>query len=340
MCYSLFFFCAHLFKPFHQAKTPWFWFHLWGRVWKRGCWSLLFLLTLFFTAAVFCAGSEYHILINLPALRLYLYEGQELVADFPITVGHRDTPTPTGHFHIVTKLKNPIWWPPDGGAPIYPGDENPLGTRWLGLNRMGYGIHGNNNPGLIGQTISRGCIRMYNEDVEVLFSLVQRGASVEIVYKMVELVEGPRGAVGFYHNRDIYQWGLDLFTAIEDLLVKEDLLHKIYLPALTEMVLHQEGFQQLPLVVEIVVGGIEEEVTGFRWGEEIWIPTWVLEEDMVKHLEKKKILHELERVPFVEVLSLVDAPYVFFFEEELETLYVEKSSSSYAVIMQYNDFKK
>ena len=61
-----------------------------------------------------------------------------------------------------------------------PGKCNPLGTRWLGLSRKGYGIHGTNRPNSIGRNASHGCIRMRNREVEELFKMVAVGEKVEL----------------------------------------------------------------------------------------------------------------------------------------------------------------
>lgn len=75
------------------------------------------------------------------------------------------TPTPTGEYTIINKQPNP------GG---------PYGTMWMGLSRPHYGIHGTNNPSSIGKNVSKGCIRMYNKDVNELASLVPIGTNVWI----------------------------------------------------------------------------------------------------------------------------------------------------------------
>jgi lipoprotein-anchoring transpeptidase ErfK/SrfK len=64
---------------------------------------------------------------------------------------------------------------------VPPGKWNPLGTRWLGLSRKGYGIHGTNAPKSIGKAASHGCIRLRNSDIEELFDLVSVGDAVELV---------------------------------------------------------------------------------------------------------------------------------------------------------------
>ena len=75
-------------------------------------------------------------------------------------------------------VSNPAWYGP--GKVIAPGRSNPLGTRWLGLNRKSYGIHGTNEPRSIGRNASHGCVRMRNRDVEDLFARVAVGDVVEL----------------------------------------------------------------------------------------------------------------------------------------------------------------
>lgn len=89
--------------------------------------------------------------------------------------------TPTGQFKIVTKIVNPPWYPPEGKV-IQPGDpRNVLGSRWLGISKPSYGIHGTIDPGSIGRSITEGCVRMKNADVEELYSIVPEGTEVVIV---------------------------------------------------------------------------------------------------------------------------------------------------------------
>jgi len=54
-----------------------------------------------------------------------------------------------------------------------------LGTRRLYLGD-GYGIHGTNDPASIGQSVSHGCVRMRNEEIERLFDMVELGTPVFI----------------------------------------------------------------------------------------------------------------------------------------------------------------
>jgi lipoprotein-anchoring transpeptidase ErfK/SrfK len=76
------------------------------------------------------------------------------------------------------RLKDPTWYGPR--QVVAPGARNPLGTRWIGLSKQGYGIHGTNQPGSIGRAASHGCIRMRKADVEELFEMVSVGDIVEL----------------------------------------------------------------------------------------------------------------------------------------------------------------
>ena len=55
-----------------------------------------------------------------------------------------------------------------------------LGTRWMGFDITGYGIHGTTEPDKIGQQVTAGCVRMRNEEVEELYTLIPVGTEVTI----------------------------------------------------------------------------------------------------------------------------------------------------------------
>lgn len=87
--------------------------------------------------------------------------------------------TPVGTFEIQNKLTDPTWYK-DGKAYPHDDPENILGTRWMGFDLASYGIHGTTKPETIGTQASSGCVRMLNEEVEELFSIVPRGTKVTI----------------------------------------------------------------------------------------------------------------------------------------------------------------
>lgn len=109
-------------------------------------------------------------------LRLFLEDTP--IKTYRVATG-KDGSTPTGEFTITDKLVDPTWY--KSGAIIEPGSpDNHLGTRWLGFDQPGYGIHGTTEPHLIGQQVSHGCVRMRNEDVEELYEILPSGAKVAI----------------------------------------------------------------------------------------------------------------------------------------------------------------
>jgi lipoprotein-anchoring transpeptidase ErfK/SrfK len=118
------------------------------------------------------------VLVSIPDRRLAVIEGGNVIATFPIAVGAAWSPSPTGEFRIVSRVANP--WYYHGGNVVPSGKDNPVGTRWLGLSRPRYGIHGTNAPLSIGHAASHGCIRLRNRDIEQLFTMLQVGDSAEI----------------------------------------------------------------------------------------------------------------------------------------------------------------
>jgi hypothetical protein len=131
------------------------------------------------------------VVIRRGSKRLTLFRGSgpgpmRAVASFPIATGMAAYPTPLGSFRIVTKQRNPWWYPPPtgwaaGAKPIPPGPGNPLGTRWMGLNVGAVGIHGTPDAASIGYSASHGCIRMRIPNAEWLFERVRIGTPVFIV---------------------------------------------------------------------------------------------------------------------------------------------------------------
>ena len=126
------------------------------------------------------------IVISRGGNSLRLYDSTQLVRSFGVATGRAEYPTPAGIWHIVDMERNPWWRPPDspwarGLKPIPPGPGNPLGTRWMGLDAAGVGIHGTPDDASIGYSASHGCIRMHVPDAEWLFDHVGYGTAVVIL---------------------------------------------------------------------------------------------------------------------------------------------------------------
>lgn len=146
------------------------------------------------------------IVVNLPEHRMYYFpkpkkDEPARVLTFPVSVGKMDWQTPIGVTKVVTKQKDPPWYPPESvrkehaarGEPlpvmVPPGPENPLGAHALRLNIPGgsYLIHGTNNPDAVGMAVTHGCLRMYPEDVARLFDLVPVGTKVNLINEPLKM---------------------------------------------------------------------------------------------------------------------------------------------------------
>ncbi|MEA5519161.1 L,D-transpeptidase [Limnoraphis robusta] len=125
--------------------------------------------------------SELHLVIKLSDRRVYVYRQQQLLTSYPIAVGREGWETPTGQYQVIQKIQEPAWQHPFTGEIVPPGPENPLGMRWIGFWTDGtnyIGFHGTPNEDTVGQAASHGCIRMLNQDVQLLFDKVTIGTPV------------------------------------------------------------------------------------------------------------------------------------------------------------------
>ncbi|MBU6379065.1 MAG: L,D-transpeptidase family protein [Gammaproteobacteria bacterium] len=153
-------------------------------------------------------GEREGIVVNLPEHRMYFFPeplsgDPAKVLTFPVSVGKMDWRTPIGVTKVVAKQKNPSWYPPESvrlehearGDPlpkvVGPGPDNPLGAHALRLAIPGgsYLIHGTNNPDAVGMAVTHGCLRMYPEDVAVLFDAVKVGTRVTLINEPLKMTK-------------------------------------------------------------------------------------------------------------------------------------------------------
>ena len=154
-------------------------------------------------------------LINVAELRGYrFFPEKNEVYTFPIGIGVLDYKTPFGRFRVQMKAENPGWRIPKGLQWKYeksympPGEDNPLGTHWLGLSH--YGLHGTHAPMGVGRLVSYGCIRHYPEDIVELFKITPVGTPVEIIYEPVK--------IGLLQGRIFVEVHEDIYHKIPDML--------------------------------------------------------------------------------------------------------------------------
>lgn len=121
----------------------------------------------------------FSIIVDKSQNTLILKSDEEIIKTYTVSTGEHNS-TPSGTFKIITKLKNPTWY--KAGAVVPPSSpDNILGSRWLGFDFKGYGIHGTTSPQDLGKSVTQGCIRMANSDVEELYTIVPLGTEVTIV---------------------------------------------------------------------------------------------------------------------------------------------------------------
>jgi L,D-transpeptidase ErfK/SrfK len=138
------------------------------------------------------------VVVNVPEMRLYHFLPAKpgiapSVATYPISIGRQDWSTPHGVTRVVSKVKDPSWTPPESirrehaaegdflPKVVAPGPQNPLGQYALRLGLTGYLIHGTDKPYGIGMRVTHGCMRLYPEDIEMVYHTVPVGTPVRLV---------------------------------------------------------------------------------------------------------------------------------------------------------------
>jgi lipoprotein-anchoring transpeptidase ErfK/SrfK len=139
-----------------------------------------------------------HLIVSFGDRRLYLVTRPGEAISYPIAIP-RDEDRWEGETAVSNKRVNPSWtptptmmaenprlprWVP-GGHPM-----NPLGVRALYLGSSAYRIHGTDAPWTIGTAVSKGCIRMYNQDVLDLYPRVAIGAKVTVTWQQFNAAPG------------------------------------------------------------------------------------------------------------------------------------------------------
>ncbi len=139
-------------------------------------------------------GPRRGLVINLAELRIYYYPPQRhVVISFPVGIGREGWDTPLGPSWIAGKMRNPTWIVPESirndrakeginlPLKVPPGPDNPLGGYAMRLKQATYLIHGTNDSQGVGRRSSAGCIRLFPEDIESLFSEVPTKEKVTII---------------------------------------------------------------------------------------------------------------------------------------------------------------
>jgi len=206
------------------------------------------------------------IVVNIPEMRLYYFHGGgkhgegALVTTYPVGLGRDDWRTPTGTFKVRGKTERPTWVIPesiraehikdrgDDRKEIAGGDpENPLGLYRLELTLPLYQLHGSNMPWGVGMQVSHGCIRLYNEDIVLLFNEVRVGTPGEFLYQPVKI--GMRdGTIYVEVHPDIYQLRQSLAADADALLSKHGWGERVDRTRLRQALEQQSG---VPMAISV-----------------------------------------------------------------------------------------
>ena len=128
---------------------------------------------------------KFAITVDLSDRKLYVMDGDEVMREFPVSVGTSSYPTPAGSFRIRKMIWNPSWRPPPSewardDVPQPPGAPgNPMGRVKIFFQEPDYYIHGTGLTGSLGNARSHGCVRMRNIDAVELARMVMVNAGVE-----------------------------------------------------------------------------------------------------------------------------------------------------------------
>ena len=123
-------------------------------------------------------ADDYRIEINVAARRLFLFENDNLIKEYPVAVGSPRYRTPIGPRFLKDITWNPWWFPPPyadwakGAKPEPPGPGNPLGRVKMSLGGDIL-LHGTNKEYTVGTPASHGCMRMMNKDALDLAWFIQ-----------------------------------------------------------------------------------------------------------------------------------------------------------------------
>jgi len=124
-------------------------------------------------------NAPFSVLVNKSQNILLLKSDEEIFKTYIVSTGKNNC-SPVGTFKIVNKLVNPTWFKAGAVVPAQ-SPENVLGTRWMGFDLAGYGIHGTTEPKELGKQVTQGCVRLNNTDVEELYNIIPVGTEVTII---------------------------------------------------------------------------------------------------------------------------------------------------------------
>ena len=122
--------------------------------------------------------TPYHVTVSKGARRLTLWSGCHAVRTYPVAIGTKTTPTPTGLFYLASLVRPPTADSVYGTYAFGLSGYSPVirNWKWGGV----IGLHGTNDPSSIGHYTSHGCIRLHNRDIDKLVRILPLGTPIAI----------------------------------------------------------------------------------------------------------------------------------------------------------------
>jgi hypothetical protein len=123
---------------------------------------------------------NYHITIDVSENSVNVYKGEELLVEQIAVSGRDSRPTPVVRAYIDEKIAGASLSPAYGDWVLsIAAFSEALGTFGGGMPKLA--LHGTNQPELMGQYVSSGCVRIPNEVVSFIAESVPVGTIVDII---------------------------------------------------------------------------------------------------------------------------------------------------------------
>ena len=122
--------------------------------------------------------TSYHLTVSKEQRRLTLWKGCTAVRTYPVAIGTKTTPTPTGLFYLASLVRPPTANSVYGTYAFGLSGYSPVIRTWKWGGVIG--LHGTNDPSSIGHYTSHGCIRLFNRDIDQLVRILPLGTPIAI----------------------------------------------------------------------------------------------------------------------------------------------------------------
>lgn len=220
---------------------------------------LFLLVVLLMSTTAATAQAPLRIDLNIPALKIVVFEGDQVLETYPIAVGMPGFDTPTGDYSITHAEWNPWWHPPThrewarGEQVTPPGPNNPMGRVKLFFLPL-YFIHGTPDGESIGTPASHGCVRMTNADVIELARLLHERAAPQLSAAELEALASRPGST----RRVDFQTPIEVSIRYDMVTVERSEIYA-YPDIYGRNSLHTENVYQALLAAGYDVSGLDHQ---------------------------------------------------------------------------------